>query len=44
VGDEAELFLDQWYGLKLLINPDGKCEVEFNYDPECALDETFFES
>jgi hypothetical protein len=33
-----------WYGLKIAVHPDGKCQIEFNYDPDCASDRTFFES
>jgi hypothetical protein len=32
-----------WYGLKIIIQPDGKCQIEFNYDPDCAADTAFFE-
>lgn len=39
---KAKLFPEEWYGLKIVILPDGKTETEFNYDPECAGDETFF--
>jgi hypothetical protein len=37
-------FPDRWYGLTITVFPDGKSEFEFSYDPDCALDEAFFES
>jgi hypothetical protein len=37
-------FPDRWYGLTITVFPDGKSEFEFNYDPDCALDDAFFES
>jgi len=37
-------FPDRWYGLTINIFPDGKSEFEFNYDPDCALDDAFFEN
>jgi hypothetical protein len=37
-------FPDRWYGLTITVFRDGKTEFEFNNDPDCALDETFFES
>ncbi len=42
-GIKDEAFPDKWYGLKFKVFPSGKCEVRFNYDPECALDPTFFD-
>jgi hypothetical protein len=35
---------EKWYGLLVTIYPDKKCEVKFNYDPNCAKDKTFFET
>jgi hypothetical protein len=37
-------FPDRWYGLTITVLPDGKSEFDFNYDPDCALDDAFFES
>jgi hypothetical protein len=37
-------FPDRWYGLTITVFPDGKSEFDFNYDPDCALDDAFFES
>jgi hypothetical protein len=37
-------FEKMWYGLKVTVFPDGKYNVEFNYDPECSCDPKFFES
>jgi hypothetical protein len=36
-------FSDKWYGLKITVYPEGKAETEFNYDPKCLSDPTFFE-
>jgi hypothetical protein len=36
-------FADKWYGIKITIQADGKCEVDFDYDPECVADPTFFD-
>ena len=40
---QAGLFADKWYGLNLIVYPDGKCETVFNYDPNCGNDPTFFD-
>ena len=37
-------FPDRWYGLTITVYPNGKSESAFSYDPDCALDEAFFES
>jgi hypothetical protein len=37
-------FPDRWYGLTITLFPDGKSEFAFNYDPDCALDDAFFDS
>jgi hypothetical protein len=37
-------FPDRWYGLTIIVFPDGKSEFEFSYDPDCALDDAFFET
>ena len=29
------MFSNIWYGLTITIHPDRKCDVEFNYDPDC---------
>jgi hypothetical protein len=36
-------FGKMWYGLKVTVFPDGKYNVEFNYDPKCSSDTKFFE-
>lgn len=36
-------FADKWYGVKVTIQADGKCKVDFDYDPKCAGDPTFFD-
>lgn len=38
-----KLFPQKWYGLKLTVFPDGKCETEFNYDADCINDPDFFD-
>jgi hypothetical protein len=37
------VFPKKWYGVKIIVYPDGKCETEFNHDPECAFEATFLE-
>jgi len=32
-----------WHGLKVTLDKQGKCKVDFNYDPECAKDPFFFD-
>jgi len=38
-----QLFPDRWYGFKLTIFPDGKCETEFNYNANCVNDPDFYD-
>lgn len=38
-----EEYSTKWYGLKFVVFPDGKWEVDFNVDPKCAVDPTFFD-
>jgi hypothetical protein len=38
-----QIFRDKWYGLKLILSPDGKCQTEFNDDPNCINDPTFYD-
>lgn len=26
---------DWWYGVLVTVYPDGRCEVKFDYDPDC---------
>jgi len=33
---------DEWYGVRVIVSPDRRCEVNLNYDPECARDASFF--
>jgi hypothetical protein len=35
---------DRWYGLRLRVTAEGGCKTEFNYDPTCAEDESFFDA
>jgi len=39
---QPTLFADVWYGLLLMVYPDGRCETKFNYDPNCGNDPSFF--
>jgi hypothetical protein len=41
---KGKVFADKWYGIKVVIYPDGKCETEFNYDSECANGLEFFDT
>lgn len=41
VKDKA--FDKKWYGIKISVMPDGKHAVEFNYDPDCINDPTFYD-
>ena len=38
-----KLFPQKWYGLKMTIFPNGKCEVEYNYDPDSINNPTFYD-
>jgi hypothetical protein len=38
-----KVFPEIWHGLKMVIFPNGKCETEFNYDPDCFYDATFID-
>jgi hypothetical protein len=40
----AEPIPGKWYGLKVLLFPNGECKTEFNDDPDCSDDETFFQN
>jgi len=33
-----------WYGLTIIVYPDGKVETEFNYDPKCQADLAFYKT
>lgn len=33
-----------WYGLKVIVHSDGKAQIEFNYDPDSAVDPAFFDN
>ena len=41
---QSKLRADKLYGIKLTIRSGGKCETEFNYDPKCEGDPSFFNS
>jgi hypothetical protein len=36
-------FRDRWYGLTITVYPDRRCELGFNYDPDCVRDDAFLE-
>ena len=33
---------EPWSGMKVTMNYEGQCKVEFNYDPNCVDDPAFF--
>lgn len=35
---------DEWFGLHLAVWPDRQCRASFNYDPQCALDKSFYDT
>ncbi len=39
-----KIFSEKWHGLKLTVHPDGKCELDFNYDSNCASDPHFMDN
>src|SRR5437763_1114466 len=39
----TKVFPEKWYGLKLIVFPDGKCELKLDYSPECSVDPTFYD-
>jgi hypothetical protein len=34
---------DKWYGLKLKLGSDGRCDTAFNYDSKCVSDPSFLD-
>jgi hypothetical protein len=36
-------FPKQWYGIKILVHPDQSYRTEYNHDPDCTSDPTFFD-
>ena len=34
---------DCWYGIRLRITSEGECETTFDYNPQCAEDESFYD-
>ena len=32
-----------WYGLVLVVVPDGNCRIDYNFDKDCAADPTFYD-
>jgi hypothetical protein len=41
-GPRDAAFSHPFYGMKLTISCAGKCEVDFNYDPNCKEDPAFY--
>ena len=39
-----KVFPDKWYGLVMTLHPDGKCQLDYNYDPNCSDDPSFFDT
>lgn len=37
-------FGSEWFGIIVTVSADDRCSVDFNYDPNCADDETFFDT
>jgi hypothetical protein len=44
LGNARSTGKDRWYGFLLRITAAGICKGEFNYDPNCADDPSFYES
>jgi len=44
LGNARPMGKDRWYGFLLRITAAGSCMGEFNYDPACAEDPSFYES
>jgi hypothetical protein len=38
----CELLDDRWYGFRLTVSANQQCDMEYNYDPNCADDPTFY--
>jgi hypothetical protein len=38
---KGRAFSRKWYGLRLLLTPDGACKTVFNYDPKCLAEPGF---
>jgi hypothetical protein len=34
---------DRWYGMRLRVTAADECDTSFDYNPNCADDETFFD-
>ena len=41
--EKDEIFPEKWFGLKITVFPDGNCETQINYDPDCVSDRSFFD-
>jgi hypothetical protein len=39
----SRLFPQRWYGIRITIYPDKRCEVDYNYDPKCLADPQFID-
>jgi len=39
----SKTLTNNWYGILISVTPDGDCKAEFNFDPDCMGDDTFFD-
>jgi hypothetical protein len=37
-------FGDEWYGIVLTVESDRRCQIKLNYDPDCSLGESFYDT
>ncbi len=37
------LFPEKWFGIKITVFPNGQSTTEYNLDPDCMTDPTFFD-
>jgi hypothetical protein len=40
----AGVFGGRWHGLRLTVEPGGECHTEWNFDPDCILDQNFWDT
>ncbi len=38
-----KVLANNWHGFLATVSRDGRCEVTFNYDPDCKNDPTFYD-
>ena len=39
---KGKAFPKPWYGLKISMSPDGRFNLDFDHNPDCVVDPTFF--